>query len=57
MPVADMFWGDRYGQIEDPFGHRWGLLARGSAAKTVCVIASPAVEFMPSRPCWRVCKP
>jgi PhnB protein len=25
MPVADMFWGDRYGQIEDPFGHRWGL--------------------------------
>lgn len=25
MPVADMFWGDRYGQIEDPFGHRWSL--------------------------------
>lgn len=25
MPVADMFWGDRYGQITDPFGHRWGL--------------------------------
>ncbi len=23
MPVADMFWGDRYGQLEDPFGHRW----------------------------------
>jgi PhnB protein len=21
MPVADMFWGDRYGQLEDPFGH------------------------------------
>jgi uncharacterized glyoxalase superfamily protein PhnB len=25
VPVADMFWGDRYGQIEDPFGHRWSL--------------------------------
>ncbi len=25
MPLADMFWGDRYGQIEDPAGHRWGL--------------------------------
>lgn len=25
MPPADMFWGDRFGQVEDPFGHRWGL--------------------------------
>lgn len=25
MPVDDMFWGDRYGQIEDPFGHRWSV--------------------------------
>ncbi|MEX2223906.1 MAG: VOC family protein [Candidatus Rokuibacteriota bacterium] len=25
MPVADMFWGDRFGQVEDPSGHRWGL--------------------------------
>ena len=25
MPVTDMFWGDRYGQIEDPFGHRWSI--------------------------------
>jgi PhnB protein len=25
MPVADMFWGDRYGQLQDPFGHRWSL--------------------------------
>jgi uncharacterized glyoxalase superfamily protein PhnB len=28
MPVADMFWGDRYGQIEDPFGHRWSVGTR-----------------------------
>jgi uncharacterized glyoxalase superfamily protein PhnB len=25
MPVADQFWGDRYGLIEDPFGHRWSV--------------------------------
>ncbi len=25
MPVADMFWGDRYGVIEDPFGHKWSI--------------------------------
>ncbi len=25
MPVADMMWGDRYGQIQDPFGHVWAL--------------------------------
>ncbi len=25
MPLADMFWGDRYGQIEDPFGHHWSI--------------------------------
>ena len=28
MPVADMFWGDRYGQIEDPFGHHWAVATR-----------------------------
>jgi PhnB protein len=25
MPLADMFWGDRYCQLEDPFGHRWSV--------------------------------
>ena len=25
MPVADMFWGDRYGKVTDPFGHSWGV--------------------------------
>ena len=25
MPVTDMFWGDRHGQLEDPFGHRWSI--------------------------------
>src|SRR5262245_58471710 len=25
MPVQDMFWGDRYGKLKDPFGHEWSL--------------------------------
>jgi len=25
MPVADQFWGDRYGQFTDPFGYTWGV--------------------------------
>lgn len=25
MAAADMFWGDRYGQVQDPYGHRWSL--------------------------------
>jgi len=25
MPVADMFWGDRYGKLQDPFGHDWSV--------------------------------
>ena len=25
MPVAEQFWGDRYGILEDPFGHRWSV--------------------------------
>lgn len=27
MPLADMFWGDRYGQLVDPFGHHWSIAA------------------------------
>ncbi len=45
MPVSDMFWGDRYGQLEDPFGHRWSVATHirdvspeeiGAAAATGC---------------------
>ncbi len=25
MPVSDMFWGDRFGKVRDPFGHEWSL--------------------------------
>ena len=25
MPLADQFWGDRYGHFKDPYGHRWSI--------------------------------
>lgn len=25
MPIANQFWGDRYGQLRDPFGHKWSI--------------------------------
>ena len=25
MPIADQFWGDRYGYVKDPFGFNWGI--------------------------------
>jgi uncharacterized glyoxalase superfamily protein PhnB len=25
IPVADMFWGARYGKLVDPYGHEWGI--------------------------------
>lgn len=27
MPLQNQFWGDRYGQVTDPFGHKWSLAA------------------------------
>lgn len=25
MPPQNMFWGDRFGKVKDPFGHEWSL--------------------------------
>lgn len=45
MPVAEMFWGDRYGVVTDPFGHNWSIATHVrdatqeemmAAAKTGC---------------------
>ncbi|MCA9665343.1 MAG: VOC family protein [Myxococcales bacterium] len=37
MPASDQFWGARFGQVEDPYGHRWSL-----ATQT----AEPTIEQM-----------
>jgi uncharacterized glyoxalase superfamily protein PhnB len=52
MPVADMFWGDRYGVLEDPIGHSWSIATtkqvlteaeiRAAAQKAMCGECAPA---------------
>jgi uncharacterized glyoxalase superfamily protein PhnB len=49
MPVADMFWGDRYGQVTDPFGHRWSI-ATHVRDLTPEEIGKAAASFMASSP-------
>jgi len=55
MPVVDMFWGDRYGKLTDPFGHSWGIathvedvapdeMARRSAEWTAKMTKAAAVS-------------
>lgn len=43
MPAQDMFWGDRYGLVEDPFGHRWSL-AHNRKAMTADEIRTAMAE-------------
>jgi PhnB protein len=48
MPLQDMFWGARYGQFRDPFGHIWGvnqLLQEQTEAET----KAAAEEFFAKR--------
>ena len=45
MPVSDTFWGDRYGQVEDPFGHQWSI-ATYKHDYTEEQLAANAKEFM-----------
>jgi uncharacterized glyoxalase superfamily protein PhnB len=52
MPVTDMFWGDRYGVIVDPFGHSWSI-ATHQRDMTVEEIQD-AMKNMP--PCGEVSK-
>ena len=33
MPIADQFWGDRYGRLRDPFGHSWSIASKIKGAQ------------------------
>ena len=59
MPLADQFWGDRYGMVSDPFGHAWAISThkedlspeemtrRGQAAMAQMAQALPKPEAKP----------
>jgi PhnB protein len=44
-PLQDTFWGDRHGQIIDPFGHRWGLSQHLRDVPREEIIAAAAAIF------------
>ena len=49
MPVDDMFWGDRYGKIVDPFGHHWSVATpKRKVSMEEAVAAMQAMD--PSKP-------
>lgn len=52
LPVADMFWGERFGQVMDPFGHRWSLATprRTLTEAEIRAAAAAAMAAMAERP-------
>jgi PhnB protein len=45
QPLAEMFWGDRHGQLEDPFGHRWNIAQHVRDVPHDEVVAAAAQMF------------
>ncbi|MCP4328931.1 MAG: VOC family protein [Alphaproteobacteria bacterium] len=46
MPLADMFWGDRFGRLTDPFGHHWSIASHQRDA-TPEEMAEAMKQFFP----------
>jgi PhnB protein len=44
-PLADQFWGERQGQLTDPFGHRWNLAQRTREVPHEEIVAAAARAF------------
>jgi PhnB protein len=44
-PLNDAFWGERHGQITDPFGHRWNLAQRLREVSSAEITAAAAKLF------------
>lgn len=67
LPLDDQFWGDRYGQVIDPFGHRWAitthieeLTAEQTQQRAAIVFAPPDKKAKkakpgktPAEPAWK----
>jgi PhnB protein len=50
MPLKDQFWGDRYGQLEDPFGHTWSMGQRIATPSSEEVEKKGAEAFTKMKP-------
>jgi PhnB protein len=47
MPLADQFWGDRYGRLRDPFGHEWSLSSPKNQPSEAEVLEGAKQHFPP----------
>lgn len=45
--LADQFWGERHGQLTDPFGHRWNIAQRVRDVSAEEIAAAAAAVFAP----------
>jgi uncharacterized glyoxalase superfamily protein PhnB len=45
QPVQEMFWGDRHGQLEDPFGHQWNVSQHVRDVPHEEIVAAAAQAF------------
>ncbi len=50
MPMADMFWGDRYGKVKDPFGHEWSIATKIKDLTPAEMEAAQKAAFAAERP-------
>jgi uncharacterized glyoxalase superfamily protein PhnB len=51
MPLEDMFWGDRYGVVRDPFGHQWAIATHTHDYTPEQIKANMAKAFGPGGEC------
>jgi uncharacterized glyoxalase superfamily protein PhnB len=49
-PLADMFWGDRYGKVKDPFGHEWSIATKIKNMSPEEMEAAQKVAFAAEKP-------
>ncbi|HTM58182.1 MAG TPA: VOC family protein [Candidatus Udaeobacter sp.] len=45
MPLADQFWGDRWGMLQDPYGHQWGIATHKEDLTTEQMIERSKAAF------------
>ena len=51
MPMSDMFWGDRYGVVEDPSGHQWAIATHQHDYTSEQIAANAKAMFGKADPC------
>lgn len=57
MPIADTFWGDRYGTLVDPYGHKWAVATHIEDLTDAQMMERAALLFPPAKAGKKPAKP